>query len=108
VPDSERQQYLKTIAQLTATVAGLTETINGLRIDLKTQASDQGQRIDALLQQLHGKKSERRPHNPSKMESPKKLLGSISPANDAKVRREANRELIAANSVDGGAEEHRL
>jgi len=101
VADSERQQYI-------ATIAALTATIEGLRADFAKQAEEQAalhEKLDAALRRLYGKKTERR-SRPPKMPSPDKALKiTPTPAETASVR-EANREARVLNAVDGGEAEH--
>ena len=101
--DSERQQYLATIAALTGTIDGLRTELaaQSERHDLQLQALND--KLDAALRRLHGRSSERQ-RRVSKMPSPDAALAAKGVS--LPLRRPEPSQSLAEVAVDGGSFEH--
>ena len=89
--DVEREQLLQIIASQSKTIEGLREELAAM-----------SQKLDAVLRQLHSKKSERKTRA---VKMPPVKGPKPSPA-DAAAKRKANREAVALAAVNAGDHEH--
>jgi transposase len=100
--DDELQALRESNAVLVATIRELTATIEKLRVEHSAQVRELGEKLDAALRRLHGKKSERRPKVPSPAVAPPPSAAEVAD------KRASNQAQLAMRAVDLGEVEHEV